>query len=417
MLDSEVVFRYSCDMKKEVLQIAELIKSKGGKAYLVGGCVRAFFTGEAPKDFDFEVYGLSPLQLTDSLRLIGKVDMVGESFSVFKLYMGGEIYDLALPRTERKIGDKHTDFEVTADAFLAEKDACARRDFTMNAILYDPLTGEFVDFYGGITDIKEGVIRHVKDESFVEDALRVLRAAQFSARFNFEIAEETVNLCKTIDLGHLSVERIREEFYKLLSAPFPAKGLSFLYNSGKLKEFFDINFISAREFDRVQEFADSASDLSKEQRICGALVALHSFFFVADLRSMLDKLDIWTLNGYNIREQAFLLTYVEFRYVKDLDRKFFLHGVDKGLDFQVFGKLFQAYDFVMEKLVEYDLPVRGKIKPLLSGEDLLGLGFVQGKELGTVFKTIFQAQLDDKIRTKEEALDLLRSLEKNVYIT
>lgn len=410
MLDIEVVFEYSCYMKKEVLQIAELIKSKGGKAYLVGGCVRAFFTGEAPKDFDFEVYGLSPLQLTDSLRLIGKVDMVGESFSVFKLYMGGEIYDLALPRTERKVGDKHTDFEVTADAFLAEKDACARRDFTMNAILYDPLTGEFVDFYGGIKDIKEGVIRHVKDESFVEDALRVLRAAQFSARFNFKIAEETVNLCKTIDLGHLSVERIREEFYKLLSAPYSEKGVEFLIEIGMFEKFFNFNPY-AREQAALVDFVEISEGLSKEQKICGALVALTGFY-VEGLAKMLKVLDIQTLNGYKIAEQAVLLSKTLFGEFKSIhDRKFFLHSAERGLDFQLYSRLLNDEEsHIFTKLREYGVPAKGKIKPLLSGEDLLGLGFVQGKELGTVFKTIFQAQLDDKIRTKEEALSLLETL-------
>ena len=139
---------------------------------------------------------------------------MGKSFGIYGIK--GYSLDIALPRTERPIGSGHRDFEVKTDPYIGTFEASKRRDFTINALMENVLTGEIIDHFSGQNDLKEGVIRHIDDNTFRDDALRVLRAAQFAARFNFTIADETIWLCKTIDLSTLSCERIMLEMKKAL---------------------------------------------------------------------------------------------------------------------------------------------------------------------------------------------------------
>lgn len=191
---------------------ANKIKEKGGKAYYVGGYVRDEIMGIPNKDIDIEVHNIPKDILESILDECGGWLEVGSSFGIYKL--AHYDLDIALPRTEIKIGDKHTDFEIEADPFIGTYKACLRRDFTMNALMKDILTNEIIDHFNGIEDIKNRCIRHVNDKSFSEDPLRVLRACQFASRFNFEIAEETIRLCQSIDITLLSKERICEELKK-----------------------------------------------------------------------------------------------------------------------------------------------------------------------------------------------------------
>jgi tRNA nucleotidyltransferase (CCA-adding enzyme) len=121
-----------------------------------------------------------------------------------------------MPRREKATGRGHRDFEIEVDPFIGTYKAARRRDFTINALMQDVLTGEVVDHFGGMDDLRAGIIRHIDPETFIEDPLRVLRGAQFAARFGFRIAPETVELCKGIDLSALSRERIEEELKKAL---------------------------------------------------------------------------------------------------------------------------------------------------------------------------------------------------------
>ena len=207
------------------LQIAEelsrKVAEKGGRVYYVGGYVRDLLMGRENKDIDVEAHGISYASLLSVLETLGTPLINGVSFGVFGLK--GSHLDIALPRREKLTGRGHRDFEVFVDPLIGPEEAAGRRDFTINAMLQDVLTGEILDFYGGKSDLKKGVIRHVRDTSFPEDPLRVLRAAQFSARFGFSIADETVRLCSGMDLSALSRERIMEELKKaMLTAPTPS---------------------------------------------------------------------------------------------------------------------------------------------------------------------------------------------------
>lgn len=199
-------------------EIAKLIAQKaselGGEVYLVGGCVRDKILNHENKDIDIEIHGITPTQLEQILDSVGECIKIGKSFGIYGLK--GYSIDIALPRTERLIGTGHRDFEVTADPFMGIYEAARRRDFTINALMENVLTGEIIDHFGGQTDLQKGVLRHIDDSTFAEDPLRVLRAAQFAARFDFSITAETIALCRDIDVSALSGERIMLEMEKAL---------------------------------------------------------------------------------------------------------------------------------------------------------------------------------------------------------
>ena len=202
-------------------RIAEYVKEAGGRAFYVGGFVRDRLLGIENKDVDIEVHGIEPDALYEILGRLGEPLSFGKSFGVFALK--GEDIDIAMPRRERATGSGHRDFEVDVDPFIGTREAARRRDFTINALMEDVLTGELVDHFGGRRDLDEGVIRHIDPATFIEDPLRVLRGAQFAARFGFAIAPDTTELCRGIDLSALSRERVEEEMKKaLLKADRPS---------------------------------------------------------------------------------------------------------------------------------------------------------------------------------------------------
>ena len=224
------------EIPAKIIKLAKIINENHGRAMLVGGCVRDELMKIAPKDFDVEVYGIEPPKLKEILKQFGRVDAVGESFTVYKI---GQDLDVSLPRRERKVSRGHKGFIVEGDPQMSFEEAAKRRDFTINAIMKDILTGEIVDCYGGQDDIKLKKIRHIADETFVEDSLRVLRAAQFAARFEFEIDEKTIELCKTIDLTDLPKERLWGELEKLLlKSAKPSIGLKYFYELNIANQLF-----------------------------------------------------------------------------------------------------------------------------------------------------------------------------------
>lgn len=219
-------------------ELALLAESAGGRAYFVGGCVRDGLLGIESKDFDIEVHGIQLSDLECILESLGGAAKVGESFGVYKLFDCD--IDVALPRKEASIGEGHRDFEVVVDPFLDVKEAARRRDFTMNALYEDVLTGEVIDCYGGMGDMKAGVIRHVDDRTFGEDPLRALRAAQFAARFDMRVDDATIEVCRTMLLSCLPSERIAEETRKaLLKARRPSIYFRVLRKMGQLDGWFD----------------------------------------------------------------------------------------------------------------------------------------------------------------------------------
>lgn len=186
--------------------IAEKVRKEGGSAWFVGGCVRDKLLGRQSKDIDLEIHGITPEALEGILRELGQPRVMGNSFGIFGL--AHYDLDVAMPRKENS--------REAVDPFVGTQKAAMRRDLTINALMEDVLTGQILDWFSGREDLKNGVIRHVNDRTFAEDPLRVLRAAQFAARFGFSVAEETVRLSRTLDLKGLPRERVWGELEKAL---------------------------------------------------------------------------------------------------------------------------------------------------------------------------------------------------------
>lgn len=218
-------------------KIAHMVGEKGGRTFYVGGFVRDKILGIESKDMDIEVHGIMPEILLEILSEVGEPLSYGRSFGVYSL--SGYDIDVAMPRKERATGKGHRDFEVLVDPFIGTETAARRRDFTMNSVMEDVLTGEVVDHFGGMQDLKKGVIRHIDPETFVEDPLRVFRSAQFASRFGFSVADETLELCRGMDLSALSRERVEGELKKaLLKGKKPSVFFEILRSVGGLDVWF-----------------------------------------------------------------------------------------------------------------------------------------------------------------------------------
>jgi len=223
--------------KQMAYQVARLVEARGGRTYYVGGYVRDALLGKENKDVDIEVHGVTPECLEQILDSLGQRITVGESFGVYNLK--GYSLDVAMPRKEEARGRGHKDFAVFVDPFIGTQAAARRRDFTVNALMRDVLTGEVVDPFGGREDLRAGILRHVDPVSFAEDPLRVLRGAQFAARFGFRVAEDTVALCSRMPLDQLSRERIFGELEKaLLKAAKPSVFFEVLRQMDQLDTWF-----------------------------------------------------------------------------------------------------------------------------------------------------------------------------------
>ena len=217
--------------------IAQKVHDAGGRAYFVGGYVRDLLLGRENKDIDIEIHGITPEALLEILSSLGDVSAYGESFGIFGLRHYH--LDVAMPRSERAVGPGHKDFLCTLDPFIGARQAALRRDFTVNAMMQDILTGELVDPFGGEQDLNERLLRHIDDARFAEDPLRVLRGAQFAARFGFTAAERTIEVCRTMDLSQLAPERIFGELEKaLLKAAKPSVFFSTLRQMDQLDGWF-----------------------------------------------------------------------------------------------------------------------------------------------------------------------------------
>lgn len=218
-------------------RLAEAVAEKGGQAYFVGGYVRDLLRGDPGKDIDIEIHGISPSELKAVLDGLGKRMDIGESFGIFGLK--GYSLDIAMPRTETNRGRGHKDFDIFVDPNIGTYKAALRRDFTVNAMMQNVLAGEIIDHFGGREDLDNRTIRHICAETFVEDPLRVLRGAQFAARFEFEIAEETIRLCRGMDISTLARERIMGELEKaLLKAERPSIFFELMRRMNQLSVWF-----------------------------------------------------------------------------------------------------------------------------------------------------------------------------------
>ena len=440
-----------------------MIRGAGGRAMLVGGCVRDELMGIEPKDWDLEVYGIPPEKLREILDSNGDVRIVGEVFAVYKL---GDYLDVSIPRRERKVARGHRGFIVEGDPLMTFEEACSRRDFTINAILKDPLSGEIVDPFDGRNDIERRLLRMVSNDTFAEDSLRVLRAAQFAARFEFDIDPETVDTCKRIDVTDLPKERIWGELEKLLLTPErPSIGIRWLYEFGVVDQLFpemkalvgvpqekdwhpegDVDVHTLMVVDEARKLIDVLPNERKVAVMLGALC--HDFgkppttqFIDGRIRSrghdeagipptisFLNRLGIYTLNGFDVREQVIQLVkyhlkpgeyYKSKEPVGDGALRRLARKVEPDLLYRVakadsLGRNpdwlpkekwsdAAAQEWFIERVRELEIE-RKPPEPILMGRHLIELGLEPGPQFKTILDTVYEMQLDGKISNLDEAI-------------
>ncbi len=451
------------DLPQNVIDLAIAVNENGGRAMLVGGCVRDELMGFEPKDWDLEFYGIESEKLKEILESFGEVNAVGEAFTVYKI---GNDLDVSIPRRERKVSKGHKGFVVEGDPDMSFEEACSRRDFTINTILKDPLTGEIVDPCDGREAIKRKIIRHVSNTTFAEDSLRVLRAAQFAARFEFDIAPETVGICKTIDVTDLPKERIWGELEKLLlRAEKPSIGLKLLYDLGVVDQLFpelkslvgvpqepewhpegDVDVHTLMVVDEARKLID---DLPYEKQVAVMLGALahdfgkppttvfmdgrwrshsHDEAGIEPTLSFLDTIGIHTLNGYDVRNQIIQLVRYHLKpgeYYKakspvgDGPFRRLARKVEPDLLYRVakadslgrnpdwlppekrFGS--EAQEWFIEKVRELQIESKAP-EPILMGRHLIELGLEPSPEFKKILDAVYEMQLDGKVTNLEEAI-------------
>jgi tRNA nucleotidyltransferase (CCA-adding enzyme) len=450
-----------------VLAICKSVRDAGGRAYLVGGLVRDRLMGstDPARDFDLEVYGLDGAALRTLLEKFGRVNAVGEAFTVYKV---GDI-DVSIPRRDSKTGKGHKGFTVTGDPAMTVEEAARRRDFTINAMMCDPLTGDIVDPHGGQADLKAKRLRAVDPSTFVEDSLRVLRGMQFAARFEFTIDPATVTLCRTIALDDLPSERIWGEFEKLLlRARRPSIGLAAGLELGVIDKLFpdfkalvgcpqepawhpegDVWVHSLQAVDLARGLIDDlplpkqvtvmlgtlCHDLGKPPTtkvIDGRIRSLeHEAAGLPPTERVLDKLNIHTMDGYDVRKQILALVdnhlkpgvfHKEAAKVGDAAFRRLALKCELDLLYRVakadsLGRVApgakppnaDAQEWFLSRAKE--LEVRHEPpKPLLLGRHLIEMGLKPGPKIGEITGKVFELQLDGRVRTLDEALAEARRL-------
>jgi tRNA nucleotidyltransferase (CCA-adding enzyme) len=457
------------DVPKKILALAAAVRDEGGRALLVGGCARDALLGLRPKDWDLEVYGVESARLRALLGKFGRVDAVGEAFTVYKL---GHDLDVSIPRRERKAGRGHRGFVIEGDPSMSVEEAARRRDFTVNAILRDPLTGEHLDPFGGRADLERKLLRAVAPDTFVEDSLRVLRAAQLAARFEFDIDPATVELCHSIDLTDLPAERVWGELEKLLlQAERPSVGFEWLAKLNATPQLFpevhalagvpqeydwhpegDCGVHTWLTLDRARERVD---DLPYAKRVTVMLAALchdlgkpsttdfvegrirsrgHDEAGVAPTLSLLDRLKIFTLDGYDVRSQVVELVrhhlkpgefYRKRDEISDGAFRRLARRCELDLLYRVaradslgrnapwvppekwYGA--EAQEWFIARARELAVDERPPAA-LLMGRHLLEMGLKPSPLVGRVAREVYEMQLDGRVRTLEEATAAARAI-------
>jgi tRNA nucleotidyltransferase (CCA-adding enzyme) len=443
------------------VDVAGAIRDAGGRALVVGGWVRDRLLGRESKDVDLEVFGLPADRLRAVLEPFGRVDVVGASFQVFKM---GDI-DVSLPRRESKAGRGHKGFAVTGDPSMSIEEAARRRDFTINAISWDPLTKEYLDPFDGRGDLTRRVLRAVDLATFGDDSLRVLRAVQFAARFNLTLDEKTRALCQSIPLDDLPAERIWGEFEKLLSAARPSTGFALALDLGVVQKLFpellalvgcaqepewhpegDVWVHTLQVIDQARTRID---DLPRPQQMAIMLGAVcHDFgkpkttaFVDGRIRSIdheeqgvepatafLDRLNVHSMDGYDVRAQVLGMTAQHLKpgmwfKTKDKVGDGAFRRLAQKVDLELLARLAKsdclgrepgvfncdAMDWFLDRAralgVEHRAP-----EPLLLGRHVLALGLSPGPRVGEIVKAVYEQQMDGTVTTVEEAIATARKM-------
>jgi tRNA nucleotidyltransferase (CCA-adding enzyme) len=454
-----VLFSADFEVPQSVRTIASSVREAGGRALIVGGWVRDRLLKRLSKDIDIEVFGITADRLPLVLEQAGRIEPVGQAFPVYKVLTDdGSDIDVALPRRESKHGRGHKGFTIEGDPSMSLADAARRRDFTVNAIAWDPLTMEFEDPAKGLVDLERRLLRAVDLRTFGDDSLRVLRAVQFSARFEFALDDDTATLCRTIPLDDLPAERIWGEVEKLLlSAHRPSIGLALALDLGVVDALLpELKLLvgcpqepewhpEGDVWTHTLMVADQAramnSDLDRPQLITVMLAALahdlgkpattevidgrirsldHEQAGVEPTERLLDRLNIHSIDGFPVRQQVIGLTAhhlkpgMFFKAGNVSDGAF--RRLSQKVDMELLARLARAdcrgragsfdctaMDWFIERARSLGVD-RQPPPPLLLGRHVLALGVPPGPRVGEILRVVYEQQLDGELTTTDEAI-------------
>lgn len=410
----------------QVKNIFDEIYQQGGRVLLVGGAVRDCLLGCLSSDYDFEVYHLSFDQLEDILKKFGKVSFVGKSFGVLRLH--GFDADWSIPRSD-SFGRKPI---VQLDPNMSFTEAFRRRDVTVNAMGIDVSSLELIDPYDGLADLQKKILRSADVTFFVQDPLRLFRVMQFVARFDMRVDATLSQVCKTMDISNISVERIEQELFKLFSKAYhPSKGFIWLAKIDRLADIFpNINF--------DDDFYNKLDVIAQHHRFNSSEKIMISFaLLIQKLKN--DQFQQLDISSKITSEQLYALTCFLHRYIGSQDLcikiaklswyvcyvpilaksdqviayKWLAHFIESYFDMQFLAEV--ASCWYPAELVEHFVTVAKNAKilhqaeqPLLTGQDLLP--YAKGKELGDLLKKAYELQLQDFVTDKQK---LLRKIVKN----
>jgi len=395
-----------------VRHIADAVHAAGGRVLLVGGSVRDHLLGRPVKDWDLEAHGLALDDLEQALRRVGPVSTVGRAFSVLKVHDPDTEVDISLPRRDSKVGPGHRGIRAEGDPHLGIEEAARRRDLTVNALMLDVRTGELLDPWGGLADLRAGLLRAVDADTFLEDPLRALRAVQFAARLDFDVDPELVALCRTARLDELAHERILGEWAKLLLRGIrPSRGLALARSAELLQRLFPEHPHPPEVDVALDRTVPHRRALDPSGRRLALMVAvwLHPLT-PADAEATLDRLHLHRHDGFRTRDVALAAHAAQHRDTRtDAD----LRHLAAVCEAEVAVRARAAWadtdpSDVVARLTALGLQT-DRPAPVLLGRHLKRLGR-PGPWMGEVLDAVYTAQLDGRVTTRDEALDLARAL-------
>ncbi|MFH1463698.1 MAG: hypothetical protein ABIO70_04855 [Pseudomonadota bacterium] len=401
------------------MPVAEACRRAGGRALLVGGAVRDWLiavegvgpagasAGLAPKDLDLEVHGIEAPVLERLLRRLGSVSLVGQSFAVYKLTLGPHELDVSLPRRDSVCGSGHRGILAVGDPQMGFREAARRRDLTINALAYDPVSDEVEDPWGGRDDLRARRLREVDPRTFGEDPLRALRVPQLAARLQFEVVPGLLALCAAMPLHELPPERVGGELRKLLiRAPAPSWGLDERLCDAVWRRLHPA--LGALDWGAVRPAVDRAARIRRARWAGGgpraeALMLASLLHGVPDssMEGLLDRLDVFSLAGFPVRRAVQvavrrcpgLPVAADDGALRTMAREAQTVG-GSGLWLAVAAAV-RGDTRLDELLARVDTlgVALGAPSPLVGGRDLLALGFTPGAAMGVLLERLYRRQL------------------------
>jgi len=431
-------------MDRNAVKIVKTLRAHKFQAYLVGGCVRDILLGIEPEDWDIAT-DAKPEQI---IKLFPRTIPVGARFGVVIVRMGKKNYEVATFRKDLGYEDgRHPDKVV----FSSPEEDARRRDFTINGMFYDPLRKKVLDFVGGKRDLNAGIIRAIgePEERFKEDKLRMLRAVRFSARLGFPIEKNTGNAIKKhcAEIMEVSKERVRDELIYIFTQKNPAQGLMLMDELGLLKEILP-EVSAMKGVPQPPEFHPEGDVFNHTVLMLKLMkkpspelafgVLLHDIgkpktFRIADRIRFDNHTSVGAEMAENIlkrlrfsRKQLQTITALVKEHLKFIDvprmkqstlkrfmsiPDFELHLELHRLDCLGSHKDLSTYHFVKKEFRKFQSELkkmRAKPKRLITGDDLISIGLSPGPIFKKILTRVEDAQLEGKIKTKEEAIEMAK---------